>query len=123
VAARPTGQRRRIRVLVTPFEGADYLVELAGESEWVRNVRAAKGRATLRRRGTRPVTPVERPIGKRAPVLAVYQAAGAARSGDEGADLQARYNFGLEPERTMADFERISPRYPVFRVVRRTEER
>jgi hypothetical protein len=53
-------------------------VALAGESEWVRNVRAG-------------------------------------RSGPAGARVQARYNFGLGPESTLADFERLAERYPVFR--------
>lgn len=121
VNGRRTGKPRRIPVLVTRFRGDDYLVSLAGESEWVRNVRAAHGRAVLHRRGARPVTLEELPASARAPVLAAYQAAGAQRSGESGARLQARYNFGLGPLPTVADFERIAHRYPVFRVEQRGE--
>ena len=116
VPGRRTGRPRRNPVLLTTFDGAEYLVSLAGESEWVRNVRAANGRALLHRRGARPVQLVELPPASRAPVLAAYQAAGAARSGEAAAGLQARFNFGLEPGPTVADFEPIAHRYPVFRV-------
>ena len=81
VPGRRTRRLRRNPVLLTTFDGAEYLVSLAGESEWSRNVRAADGRAALRRRGTRPVLLVEVPPASRAPVLAAYQA-GAARSGE-----------------------------------------
>lgn len=122
VAGRCTGRMHRVPVLLTPFDGAEYLVSLAGESDWVRNVRAAHGRAVLHRRGARPVRLVELPPGSRASVLAAYQAAGAARSGDAAARLQARFNFGLDPEPGLADFERIAHRYPVFQVHDRSRE-
>lgn len=122
VAGRRSGRPRRNPVLLTPFDGAEYLVSLAGESEWVRNVRAAHGRAVLHRRGARPVQLVELPPGARAPVLAAYQAAGAARSGEAAARLQARFNFGLVADPTLADFARIAHRYPVFRVHDRSRE-
>jgi deazaflavin-dependent oxidoreductase (nitroreductase family) len=117
VVGRRSGRPRRNPVLVTSHEGVDHLVSLAGESDWVRNVRAAGGRAVLHRRGPRPVRLVEVPLTERAPVLAAYQAAGAARSGEAGARVQARANFGLETAPTEADFRRLAPRYPVFRVL------
>ena len=116
VAGRRSGRPRRNPVLVTTLDDVEYLVSLAGESEWVRNVRAADGRAVLHRRGARAVRLRELPPASRAPVLAAYQAAGAARSGEAAARLQARYNFGLGPAPTLAEFERIAHRYPVFRV-------
>lgn len=119
VVGRRTGKHRRVPVLLTTLDGTDYLVSLAGESDWVLNVRAARGRAVLHRRGARWVVLTDLPISARAPVLAAYQAAGAERSGEAGARLQARYNFGLGPEPTLADFRRIAPRYPVFRVTDR----
>jgi deazaflavin-dependent oxidoreductase (nitroreductase family) len=119
VPGRRSGKPRRTPVLVTPLEGEEYLVALAGESEWVRNVRAAHGVAVLHRRGARRVLLEEVPLEARARVLAAYQAAGAERSGPNGARVQARYNFGLGPEPTPADFERLAPRYPVFRITDR----
>lgn len=43
VRGRVSGKPRRIPVLRTHHDGDDYLVALAGESQWVRNVRAAGG--------------------------------------------------------------------------------
>jgi hypothetical protein len=45
VRGRTSGKVRRTPVLRTRCRGDDYLVSLAGESQWVRNVRAADGRA------------------------------------------------------------------------------
>ncbi|KQV69984.1 hypothetical protein ASC64_09365 [Nocardioides sp. Root122] len=88
----------------------------------LRNVRAADGRAVLHRRRSRPVHLVELPPESRAPVLAAYQAAGAERSGQSAARLQARFDFGLDPSATVADFAQIADRYPVFGVHDQDEE-
>lgn len=116
VTGRRSGRTRRNPVLVTRFRGEEYLVSLAGESDWVRNVRAARGRAVLHRKGARPVRLVEVPPTERAPVLAAYQAAGTARSGESAGRVQARLNFGLSTDPAPGDFEQIAHRYPVFRV-------
>jgi len=55
VRGRTSGKARRVPILRTRHQGADYLVALAGESQWVRNVRAADGRAIIRHRGARSV--------------------------------------------------------------------
>jgi deazaflavin-dependent oxidoreductase (nitroreductase family) len=116
VRGRRTGQPRRIPILVTRHEGADYLVALAGESQWVRNVRAAAGEAVLRRRGTRRVRLEEVPVAQRAPVLAAYLEGGRRRSGEPAARQQARWYFGLQEAPTPERLAELAPRYPVFRV-------
>ncbi|MER6970339.1 MBL fold metallo-hydrolase [Nocardioides sp. NPDC000445] len=116
VRGRRSGRPRRIPILVTRHEGADYLVALAGESQWVRNVRAAGGAAVLRRRGTRKVRLVELPVPERAPVLAAYLEAGRRRSGEAAAREQARWYFGLEGLPTPERLADLAPRYPVFRI-------
>ena len=50
VPGRRTGRLRRTSLVVAELSGYRYLVSLAGESEWVRNVRANENRASLRRR-------------------------------------------------------------------------
>jgi hypothetical protein len=100
---------------VTGYHGEDYLVALAGESDWVRNVRAAGGHATLRRRGARPVHLIEIPVDERPDVLAEYMRAGA-RWGAKAAAAQARYYFGLDPDPTRAQIRAVAGYYPVFRV-------
>jgi hypothetical protein len=52
VRGRTSGKTRRIPILRTRLHGSDYLVALAGESQWVRNLRAAHGSAVIRRRRT-----------------------------------------------------------------------
>lgn len=116
VRGRRSGRPRRIPVLVTRHEGADYLVALAGESQWVRNVRAAGGEATLRRRGTRWVRLEEVPVAQRAPVLAAYLEAGRRRGGEAAAREQAKWYFGLEEPATPEELAELAPRHPVFRV-------
>jgi glyoxylase-like metal-dependent hydrolase (beta-lactamase superfamily II) len=117
VRGRRTGRPRRIPILVTRHGGADHLVALAGESQWVRNVRAAGGEAALRRRGTRWVRLEELPVAQRAPVLAAYLEAGRRRSGEAAAREQAKWYFGVDGPATPERLAELAPRYPVFRVL------
>ena len=53
--------------------GQRYLVALAGESEWVRNVRAAQGHVVLGHRGQRYAAHLcEVPVAERAEVIRAY---------------------------------------------------
>jgi hypothetical protein len=54
------------------LDGRWYLVSMLGECHWVRNVRAADGRAVLRRRRRRPVRLLEVATAERAPILRRY---------------------------------------------------
>src|SRR5690348_1824359 len=92
VRGRRSGRARRVPVLVIRYRGAEYLVALAGESDWVRNVRAAAGHAMLRRRRARRVRLVEIPVAQRADIIAEYIRLGA-RWGTKAAAAQARYYF------------------------------
>jgi hypothetical protein len=116
VRGRTTGKARRIPILRTPYQGHDYLVALAGEAQWVRNVRAAHGQATLRRRGSRRVHLEEIPAADRATVIAEYLRRGRERSGDVAQAKQAEFYFGLKAEPTLQDIAAITIYYPVFRI-------
>lgn len=116
VVGRTTGRVRRIPILRTPYRGHDYLVSLSGEAQWVRNVRAAAGRAVVRRRGRRTVRLVEVPVAQRPPVIAEYLRRGAQRGGDAAAAKQARYYFGLGANPTLTDIAAVADHYPVFRI-------
>ncbi len=116
VRGRISGKPRRTPILRTAHLGNDYLVALAGEAQWVRNVRAASGRAVLRRRGTQHVHLEEVPAERRAPVIAAYLRRGRERSGEAAAAKQARYYFGLGPNATRTDINAIAPYYPVFQI-------
>lgn len=117
VRGRRSGRPRRTPVLRTRYQGADYLVALAGESGWVRNVRAAAGGAVLRRHGGRRVRLVEVPVEERPPVIAQYLRRAAERGGAEAAAKQARHYFGVDPDPTPEQLRAVAGYYPVFRVV------
>jgi deazaflavin-dependent oxidoreductase (nitroreductase family) len=116
VRGRRSGKPRRTPVLRTPYRDEDFLVALAGESEWVRNVRAAAGRAVIRRRGARPVLLAEVPVEERPEVISEYLRRGVERSGPKAAAKQARYYFGLNPDPSLDESRAVADRYPVFRV-------
>jgi len=92
-------------------------VALAGESQWVRNVRAAAGRAVIRRRTAHRVRLQELPPEKRPEVISEYLRRGLQRSGAKATAKQARYYFGLNPDASVEEIRAIADYYPVFRVV------
>ena len=116
VRGRKSGKVRRVPILRTRYRGEDYLVALAGESQWVRNVRAAQGRAVIRRRGARRVRLEELAAADRPDVIAEYLRAGRRRSGAEASAKQARFYFGLDPDASVDDIRAIVDNYPVFRI-------
>lgn len=117
VPGRRSGRVRAVPVVVTRHAGREYLVALAGESQWVRNVRAARGRAVLRRRHrARPVRLEELPTPERPPVIAAYLGQGRRRGGAATEESQARSYFGLEPGASPGDIAEVADRYPVFLV-------
>lgn len=117
VRGRNSGKVRRVPILRTRYQGEDYLVALAGESQWVRNVRAAKGHAVIRRGKARHVRLEELPAADRAEIIAEYLHAGLNRSGAKANAKQARYYFGLNSVPSMDEIQTIVEYYPVFRVV------
>lgn len=64
---------QRTPVVPVEVDGETHLVSPYGESDWVRNVRAA-GRLTLTQRGrTTAYRPVELAVDERAPVIAAWR--------------------------------------------------
>ena len=107
VRGRRTGRVTRFPLGMADVGGQWYVVSMLGECNWVRNVRAAGGRATLRRRGVRPVTLVEVPVEERAPVIRRY--VGRVPGG--------RPHIPVDRHEPVEAFETIASNYPVFRVV------
>lgn len=116
VRGRATDKRRLIPILRTCHQGEDYLVALAGESQWVRNVRAAQGRAVIRRRRARRVHLEEMPERDRAEIIAAYLRAGRERMSAKAHETQPRSYFGLYPQPSMEEIREIVEYYPVFHV-------
>jgi len=73
VAGRRTGEEQTIPVIPAEYEGARYIVSTRGESEWVRNARAA-GELELRSKsGTTRYRAVELAVGARGPIIDAYR--------------------------------------------------
>lgn len=69
VPSRDSGEVRRIPISAFEYEGARYVVSLRGESEWVRDLRAAGG-GELAGESFRAT---EVPVGERSPILEAYR--------------------------------------------------
>jgi hypothetical protein len=122
VPGRSSGAIRRTNLVLLEHDGEQYLVALAGESQWVRNVRAAAGRVVLgrvvlgRARRRRAATLVDVPVKDRAPVIRAYMLRGGRHPGSTQVAREARDYFGIGAESTLAEVGSVADRYPVFRV-------
>ncbi|HYN29605.1 MAG TPA: nitroreductase family deazaflavin-dependent oxidoreductase [Dermatophilaceae bacterium] len=109
VPGRRTGRPRSVPVNLLRLGPERYLLAPRGNTEWVRNVRAAGG-ATLRvGRRVEEVSLVEVPVGDRLPALRQY----LRRWGWE----VGRLVEGLNAASTDAELAAAAPGIPVFQVV------
>src|ERR1035437_2828211 len=106
VRGRRTGRVARFPLGMADGGGQWYVVSMLGECNWVRNVRVAGGRATLRRRGARAVRLVEVPVEERAPVIRRYVERVPG----------SRPHIPVDRHELVGAFETIASNYPVFRV-------
>ncbi len=104
---RKSGQPRSTAVNEVEYEGQRYLVAARGNTEWVRNVRAAGGEATLKHGKPESVMLIDIPEGERAPILQKYLLENA---------MSTKASFGIDPKSPLEEFEKIAPKHPVFRV-------
>ncbi len=108
VAGRRSGRTTRFPLGMADWHGQWYIVPMLGDQcNWVRNVRAAGGRATIRRRRTVGCRLVEVPVSERPPIIQRYLAQVPG----------ARPHIPVDRHAPLADFEAIAARYPVFRVL------
>jgi len=109
VTGRTSGQLRRNPVNLLQLDGVEYLVAPRGETEWVRNVRAAGGRLTLvlgLRRQERTAT--ELTVDDRIPILRAYLRRWKLEVG--------AFFGGVGAGSTDAELGAIADRHPVFRL-------
>jgi deazaflavin-dependent oxidoreductase (nitroreductase family) len=107
VTGRKSGRTVSLPVVVAVVEGERYLVSMLGEHvNWVQNVRAAGGRATLRSGRREEVHLEEVAASQRAPILKAYlhRAPGA------------RPHVPVSRHAPLTEFEQVAPAFPVFRV-------
>ena len=107
VRGRRSGRTIRVPLVIVRWKGGWYLASMLGDdANWVRNVRAAGGEATLLHGRRREVRLIEVPAERRAPILKRYLLfAFGARP-----HMPVRWNAPL------AEFEAIAAHHPVFRV-------
>ncbi len=107
VTGRRSGRLYSLPVVIAIVNGERYLVSMLGENvHWVENVRAAGGRAALRNRSREEIRLEEVPTDRRAPILKAYlQRAPGARP-----------HVPVDKDAPLAEFEKIAPAFPVFRV-------
>jgi deazaflavin-dependent oxidoreductase (nitroreductase family) len=108
VVGRRSGRPVSLPLVMAVVGGERYLVSMLGDDvAWVRNVKAAGGRAILRHGRAEEVRLEELPAEQRAPVLKAYlQRAPGARP-----------HVPVSKDAPLADFEAIAARIPVFRVL------
>jgi len=110
VVGRKSGRIVSFPVVMTVVEGQRYLASMLGESQWVRNVRTAGGRAVLRSGGYEKVQLTEIPASERARILKVYLHAAPG----------ARPHVAVDMDAPIEEFEKVAADYPVFRVTSRS---
>ena len=104
---RKSGRIASTILVVATYQDQRYLVSMLGEgSEWVKNVRAAGGMASVKRGRSQPVHLTEVPPAERAPILKAW--AQLATSG--------RKHLPVPHDAPIAAFEAIAGDYPVFRI-------
>lgn len=114
VIGRTSGKPIRLSVTRVRRDGRAYLVALGGESNWVKNARAADGRVTLISGRRVPVQLLEVPVGRRAPILLAYV---NQRAFTHSGAQSARHFFGLSSKPTLEDMAALAGRYPVFEIL------
>lgn len=107
VVGRQSGKTIGFPLAMTVMNGERYLVSMLGEeTNWVRNVRAAKGKARLRHGMSEQVRLEEVDVRQRAPILKGFlQHAPGARP-----------HIPVDKNAPISEFEKITSKYPVFRV-------
>ena len=107
VAGSKSGKTVSFPLAMTVWNGERYLVSMLGEdTNWVRNVRAAGGKARLIHGISEQVLLEEVEISQRAPILKAYlQIAPGARP-----------HIPVSKDAPIAEFEKIVSKYPIFRL-------
>jgi deazaflavin-dependent oxidoreductase (nitroreductase family) len=108
VRGRQSGRLITLPVVVAVVAGQRYLVSMLGnDAAWVKNVRAAGGRAVMRSGSAESVQLEDVPPAERAPLLKAYllRAPGA------------RAHVPVDCNAQVSEFEKVASEYPVFRVV------
>jgi deazaflavin-dependent oxidoreductase (nitroreductase family) len=110
VKGRKTGEWRRTPVNLLDFEGDRYLVAPRGNTQWVRNMRAAGGGRLALGRKTEDFKATETPPEQAAPLLRAYLTKWKWEVG--------AFFDGVGPDASDDELRRIAPDHPVFKLDR-----
>ena len=108
VRGRKSGEWRTVPVNLLVHEGTRYLVAPRGETEWVRNMRAAGGGELRLGRACDPFGAVELTDAEKPPILRLYIEKWWFEVG--------RFFEGVTRDASPDDLRRIAPGFPVFRL-------
>lgn len=110
IIGRKSGKVISFPLVMVRVDDQRYLASMLGQdAQWVRNVRAAGGKAILRSGGSEDVQLEEIPANKRAPLLKAYLHAAPG----------ARPHVAVDMDAPIEEFEKVAADYPVFRVTSR----
>ena len=74
IVGRQSGEPEKIPVIPVEYEGSRYIVSTRGESDWVRNLRAAGGKGQLGKGGSVEMfQATEVPVEQRPPIIEAYR--------------------------------------------------
>ncbi len=110
VRGRKSGEWRRTPVNLLDFEGDRYLVAPRGNTQWVRNMRAAGGGRLALGRRTEDFRAIEVAPADAAPVLRAYLTKWKWEVG--------AFFGGVGPDASDDELRRIAPDHPVFKIER-----
>ena len=107
VVGRQSGKTISFPLAMTVMNGERYLVSMLGdEANWVKNIKATGGKARLVHGISEQVLLTEVDLSQRAPILKAYlQLAPGARP-----------HIPVSKDAPVEEFEKISSKFPVFRV-------
>jgi deazaflavin-dependent oxidoreductase (nitroreductase family) len=111
VRGRKSGEWRSTPVNPLPFEGGQYLVAPRGNTQWVRNMRAAGGGELRLGRHVETFTATELPDDQKPPLLREYLRRWKFEVG--------MFFEGVGPDAPDEKLREIAPGYPVFKITTR----
>ncbi len=108
VKGRKSGQWRSTPVNLLEVDGVRYLVAPRGNTQWVRNMRAAGGGRLRLGRKTEEFKAAEVPLESRVPILRAYLKKWKWEVGV--------FFGGVGPDSTDTELSAIAPDHPVFKI-------
>jgi len=114
VTGRTSGEPRRTPVNLLRLDGARYLVAPRGNTQWVKNLRAAPVGRLLVGRRAEDFAAVEVPDEEKPPLLRAYLQRWKWEVGV--------FFGGVGPDASDEELARIAPDHPAFRLQERTQQ-